>query len=65
MAACDMVPPMSDTAARILPNTGPQLGAVTGHTKISPSCIRPISLTSRNTRAMPSTTPGDAAKPVS
>ena len=30
IAACDMVPPMSETAPAILPKTGPQLGAVTG-----------------------------------
>ena len=61
MAACDMVPPISDTAALILPNTGAQLGLVTGHTSISPSCMRPMSLTFFSTRATPSTTPGEAA----
>ena len=61
IAACDIVPPMSDTAALILPNTGAQLGAVTGQTRISPSRIWPMSLTLRSTRATPSTTPGEAA----
>src|SRR5262249_6591877 len=36
MAACDMIPPMSVTVALIFPNTGAQLGAVTGATRISP-----------------------------
>src|SRR5205085_3221761 len=63
IAACDMVPPMSETAAAILPNTGPQLGAVTGHTRISPSRTWPISLTPSSTRAVPSPTPGEAAYP--
>ena len=61
IAACDIVPPMSETAAAILPNTGPQLGAVTGQTSTSPSRIWPMSLTLSSTRATPSTTPGEAA----
>src|SRR5690348_16068324 len=63
IAACDIEPPMSETAARILPNTGAQLGAVTGQTRISPSLIAPISLTSVSTRAGPSTTPEEAPTP--
>jgi hypothetical protein len=63
MAACDIAPPMSETAALILPNTGAQLGAVTGQTRISPSRISPIWFTSVSTRAMPSTTPAEAPQP--
>src|SRR5436190_7002962 len=63
IAACDIEPPMSETAARILPNTGAQLGAVTGQTRISPSLISPIWLTSVSTRAGPSTTPEEAPTP--
>ena len=37
IAACDIAPPISDTAALIFPNTGAPLGAVTGQTRISPS----------------------------
>ena len=61
IAACDIIPPMSETAAAIFGKTGPQLGAVTEHTSTSPCCTVPISLTSRTTRATPSTTPGEAA----
>src|SRR5271170_831772 len=39
IAACDIIPPMSVTVALILLNTGAQLGAVTGVTRISPSLI--------------------------
>src|SRR5947208_942463 len=63
IAACDIEPPMSETAALILPNTGAQLGAVTGQTRISPSLISPIWLTSVSTRAGPSTTPEEAPTP--
>ena len=61
IAACDIEPPMSETAALILPNTGARLGAVTGQTRISPSRISPIWLTSVSTRAGPSTTAGGGA----
>src|SRR5919201_6291171 len=64
IAAWDMIPPMSDTAAATLPNTGVQLGEVTGATRISPSLSLPTSRTSRITRATPSATPGEPAKPV-
>jgi hypothetical protein len=63
IAACDIEPPMSETAALILPNTGAQLGAVTGQTRISPSLTSPIWLTSVSTRAGPSTTPEEAPTP--
>src|SRR5271165_3969438 len=63
IAACDIEPPMSETAALILPNTGAQLGAVTGQTRISPSRISPIWLTSVSTRAGPSTMPEEAPQP--
>src|SRR6266699_4414634 len=64
IAACDIEPPMSETAALILPNTGAQLGAVTGQTRISPSLTSPIWLTSVSTRAGPSTTPEEAPTPL-
>src|SRR4051812_45607878 len=64
IAAWDMIPPMSETVAAILPNTGVQLGEVTGATRISPSASLPMSRTSRMTRAVPSTTPDEPAKPV-
>src|SRR6478672_10160631 len=63
IAACDIEPPMSETAALILPNTGAQLGAVTGQTRISPSLSSPIWLTSVSTWAGPSTTPEEAPTP--
>src|SRR5271165_146634 len=63
IAACDIEPPMSETAALILPNTGAELGAVTGQTRISPSRISPIWLTSVSTRAGPSTMPEEAPQP--
>ena len=63
IAACDIEPPMSETAALILPNTGAQLGAVTGQIRISPSLTSPIWLTSVSTRAGPSTTPEEAPTP--
>src|SRR6266566_4812414 len=63
IAACDIEPPMSETAALILPNTGAQLGAVTGQTRISPSRTSPIWLTSVSTRAGPSTIPEEAPQP--
>src|SRR5262249_58368840 len=65
IAACDIDPPMSDTAALILANTGAQDGAVTGQTRISPSRSSPIWFTSVSTRALPSTTPDEAATPTS
>src|SRR6185437_3283522 len=65
IAAWDMIPPMSETAAAIFPNTGVQLGDVTGATRISPGSSSPSCARSSTTRAGPSTMPGDAAKPVS
>src|SRR5487761_1626963 len=64
IAACDIEPPMSETAAWILAKTGAQDGAVTGTTRISPSRSLPISDTSNRTRAPPSTTPAEAATPT-
>ena len=61
IAACDIIPPMSETAAAIFGKTGPQLGAVTEQTRISSCCTVPISSTLLTTRATPSTTPGEAA----
>ena len=60
-----MIPPTSVTVAAILPNTGAQLGAVSGATRISPSCKSAMPSADRMTRAGPSATPGEAAKPVS
>src|SRR5260370_40147358 len=41
MAAWLMIPPTSVTVAAIFPNTGAQLGAVSGATSTSPSCRSP------------------------
>ena len=65
IAACDMIPPTSETAALIREKTGAQLGAVIGHTRISPVSSSSSSSTVRITRATPSTTPREAATPVS
>src|SRR6516162_6251543 len=65
MAAWLMIPPTSVTVAAIVPNTGAQLGAVSGATRISPSRSSPIPAADKTTRAGPSATPGEAAKPVS
>ena len=63
IAAWLMIPPTSVTVAAILPNTGAQLGAVSGATSTSPSRRSPIPSADRMTRAGPSATPGEAAKP--
>ncbi len=63
MAAWLIEPPMSDTAAAIFWKIGAQVGFVTWHTRMSPFCRREISSTDFTTRAGPSTTPLDAAKP--
>ena len=65
MAAWLIEPPMSDTAAEILRKIGDQVGLVTWHTRMSPSSKREISSTDFTTRAVPSTTPRDAANPLS
>ena len=65
IAAWDIVPPMSETAALILPNTGAQLGAVIGQTRISPVCTWSSSFGDVMTRAGPSAIPADAATPCS
>jgi hypothetical protein len=64
IAACDIIPPISVTVARILPNTGPQLGAMTVATRISPSSSRSRSYAVLTTRASPSTVPGEAGMPL-
>ena len=64
MAAWDMMPPPSETAAAIRANTIDQLGAVSGHTRTSPSTSSSSSSTECTTRAGPSATPGDAARPL-
>ena len=64
MAAWLIIPPMSVTQALILGNTGAQLGAVMGATRISPSCSSPTSSGVNTNRAGPSTAPGDAAIPL-
>src|SRR5205823_3140367 len=58
IAACDMIPPVSTTAATIRLNTTPQVGAVTGQTSTSPSCTVESWSTERITRAGPSAVPG-------
>ena len=63
MAAWDMMPPPSDTAAAIRAKTIDQLGAVSGQTRISPSMSSSSSSTRCTTRATPSATPGEAASP--
>ena len=45
-------------------NIGAHDGAVTGATRTSPSCISASCSGAVNTRAMPSTMPGEAAKPL-
>ena len=64
MAAWLIIPPMSVTQAWILGNTGAQLGAVIGATRISPCSSSPTSSGLNTSRAVPSTVPGDAAMPV-
>jgi len=63
IAAWLMIPPTSVTVAAILPNTGAQLGAVSGATRISPSWISAMPSADRITLAGPSAMPGEAAKP--
>src|ERR1700750_2392457 len=63
IAAWLMIPPTSVTVASILPNTGGQPGAVSGATRTSPSRRSAIPSADRMTRAGPSATPGEAAKP--
>src|SRR5581483_415810 len=65
MAACDITPPMSVTTALTFEKIGAHAGEVIGHTRTSPLRTAAISSTSTTTRATPSTTPGDAAAPVS
>ena len=65
MAAWDIMPPMSVTVAWMRVKTGAQLGVVMGQTRISPFCTCSSSSTLRTTRAGPSTTPGEPAKPFS
>src|SRR6516225_10221515 len=65
IAAWLMIPPTSVTVAAILANTGAQLGAVSGATSTSPSRSSAIPSADRMTRAGPSATPGEAAKPAS
>ena len=64
IAAWLIMPPMSVTHAVILGNTGAQLGAVIGATRISPSSRSPTSSGENTSRATPSATPGEAAMPV-
>src|SRR4030042_3652317 len=65
MAAWDVRPPISVTAAFILVNTGAHEGFVLGATKISPGCSLTTSSINLSTRAGPSTIPADDAKPLS
>ena len=60
-----MTPPMSVTVAWIFEKIGAHAGEVMLQTRISPSRTSPISRTVLTTRATPSTTPGEAAVPVS
>ena len=64
IAACDITPPMSVTVALSFGNTGAQAGDVTVQTRISPSRTAAMSAWSRSTRAVPSTSPADAARTV-
>src|SRR3972149_4380829 len=57
------MPPTSVTAALIREKIGPQLGAVIGQTRISPSSTSSRSAALVMTRAEPSTAPGEAANP--
>ena len=60
-AGCEVVPPVSVTRPAILVNSTTQAGLVIWQTRMSPSRTSSNSSTVRTTRAMPSTTPGDAA----
>src|ERR671910_771420 len=64
MAAWAIIPPTSVTVAPILPKIGAQLGAVRGATRIWPAWTSPIWSAEKITRAGPSATPGEAAKPL-
>ena len=63
IAACDITPPTSVTVALIVEKIGAHAGDVLPHTRISPGRTSPIWSTDLTTRAMPSTTPGEAAAP--
>src|SRR5690606_37913641 len=65
MAAWLMTPPTSVMQALILAKAGAHDGEVVGATRISPSTRSRISSALRHTRAVPSMTPGLAAKPLS
>ena len=65
MAAWEVIPPMSVTAALILENTGAQAGLVFGTTMMSSCSKVTISSSSLSTRALPSTQPADDANPFS
>ena len=64
IAACDMMPPPSETAAAMRAKTIDQLGAVSGQTRISPSSRVSSSSALWTTRATPSASPGEAARPM-
>src|SRR5210317_1060954 len=55
---------MSVTAALMLVKTGAHDGLVDGHTRTSPGCSLVMSLSILRTRAGPSTTPAEDAKPL-
>ena len=61
IAAWDIIPPMSETAAAIFGNTGPSSAPSPSRRAPRPAARRRSRSTSRTTRATPSTTPGDAA----
>ena len=60
-AGCEVVPPVSVTSPAIFVKSTTQAGFVIWQTRMSPSRTSSNSSTVRTTRAMPSTTPGDAA----
>jgi hypothetical protein len=64
IAAWLIIPPMSVTVAPIFEKIGAHDGAVSGATRISPSCTSPIWSADWMTRAGPSATPGEAANPL-
>jgi len=63
MAAWLVHPPISVTAALIFVNIGAHDGVVDGQTRTSPGCRSTISFSRLRTRAGPSATPADEAKP--
>src|SRR5438445_156203 len=63
-AGCDATPPASVTSPPIFVKRTTHAGFVIWQTRISPSCTWSNSSVDETIRAVPSTTPGEAARPV-